>query len=79
MPASPLNHSIIFDGDWKEAEEHLIASAIKESNLQDDSTKPWICYCKRLSGGAVYAAHRPGSERALFACAPVLLGLDVLC
>ena len=82
MPASPTGiQPIVFDGDWTQAEAHLIASAIKEAeaNLQGDSPEPWICYCKRLgSTGAVYAAHRQGSARALATCAPVVLGLDVL-
>ena len=84
MPPSPTLR-IRFDGDWTEAEQHVLTCAIADAEglqspaaTEPPAATPWLCYCKRLDGLTVYLAHRAGWQRVLHAYGPHALGLRIL-
>ena len=83
MPGS-LTHRICFDGEWTEIDQRTVERAIAEAevvqgrNLTDLLIdRLWVCYCKRLDEGAVFAVHRVGWTHVLYACAAAELGVKI--
>ncbi len=85
----PVHSSIAlrihFDGDWTQAEQHVLACAIADveglqapTATESPAVTSWLCYCKRLDGLTVYLAHRAGWQRMLHAYGPHALGLRIL-
>ena len=81
----PEAPQICFEGDWTTTERRILTGAIADTERLYASTtaldlapRPWLCYCKRLSGVAVYVAHRAGWGRILHAYAAIDLGLKIL-
>ena len=74
---------IRFEGDWTDEEKRILTDAIADAeNLEASSLGhariPWLCFCKRLSGIAVYLAHRAGWDEVMHAYGATELGLKIL-
>ncbi len=73
-------HAIRFEGDWTRAEQNLLSCAIEDAEAlhPGPAAAPWLCYCKRCGGLAVYVAHRPGWPRLLHADNVLDLSFQIL-
>ena len=94
FPLTPSWRSIVhdetapyirFEGDWTGAEKRILQGAISDAEGLDHpftapgrAPRPWLCYCKRLSGMTAYIAHRAGWTHVLHAYGAAELGLKIL-